>query len=165
MSEGVTKQIFEVKKGDYLEDGSRVICNLKTKFGGEMCKIDNLIITPYHPIVYNNQWKLPIDVVIENEGNARFQMIMQPKSWVCTLVLSRNHIINAEGVRCISLGHGFTEEVLRHEYYGTKNVIENLKQMKGWDRGEIRLNSYKLQRDSKGCVERMINPIYADILD
>lgn len=157
----MTKQIFDIVKGDVLEDGSVVICNLKTKFGGEMCKIDNLVITPYHPIVHENEWQLPIDVVIKNEGNARYSMVMMPKTWVCTLVLDRNHIINAEGVRCISLGHGFTEAVLKHQYYGTSKVIENLMEMRGWERGEIRLNGYRLRRDAAGCVEGMVNPTYA----
>lgn len=166
MAKNKTKKMIELKKGDKLEDGSEVICVLKTKFHGEMVKIKNLFITPYHPIIYDNKWQLPIDVLIENQNkdrtNSDFEMIKLSKSeWVCTLILNKNHIMNVEGFKCISLGHGFTEEVLKHDYYGTKKVIENLKKFRGWQEGEIALSSYRLARDAEGCVESMIEPVYA----
>lgn len=132
-----------------------------------MVKIDNLVITPYHPIIYDHKWQLPIDVLIANSDKKDtvrpgLSMIKAPEpNWVCTLVLDRNHVMNIEGYRCISLGHGFTEEVLKHDYYGTEKILENLAEMKGWENGEISLISYKLRRDSAGCVDRMIKPVYA----
>ncbi len=158
------KQLIDVRKGDILEDGSQVICNLKTRFRGEMAKIDNLVITPYHPILFNDRWQLPVDVLIENSAAAgpdRMKMIKGDEAcWVCTLVLDRNHVMNVEGVKCITLGHGFSDAVLRHEYYGTARVVENLKEMVGWEKGEIVLGSYRLKRDVKGCVIGMVQPVY-----
>jgi len=28
----------------------------------EMVKLENLVITPWHPIIYKNKWTFPIDV-------------------------------------------------------------------------------------------------------
>lgn len=164
LAEGFSKPLIDIKKGDTLIDGSKVICNLITKFHGEMCKIGDLAITPYHPIIFKNQWQLPIDIVIANKDDdpIKFQIIKAPEpNWVCTLVLNKNHVINAEGYRCISLGHGFTEEVLKHEFFGTDKILNNLRELRGWERGVIRLKGYKLQRDIHGCVQGMVQPIYA----
>ena len=160
------KQIGDLRKGDRLEDGSTVVCLLKTKFYGEMIKINDLIITPYHPIIYEGEWQFPIDVVIKanlnnNVVNPFMSVIRAPKpNWVCTLVLDKKHLINAEGIKCIALAHGFTYGILEHAYYGTDKIIENLSSLEGWERGHICLESYQLQRDKKGLVNGITEPIY-----
>ncbi len=159
-----SKQLIDVRKGDILEDGSQVICNLKTRFRGEMAKINNLVITPYHPIFHENKWQFPVDVLIENslssEADSMGIIKNEEACWVCTLVLDKNHVMNIEGIKCVTLGHGFKDPVLKHDYYGTFKVVENLKEMNGWDNGEIVLGSYKLKRDRNGCVVGIIQPVY-----
>jgi hypothetical protein len=44
-----------------------------------------------------------------------------------TLVLENHHIMFINGLKCITLGHNFTNhKKLIHPYYGTNKVIENL---------------------------------------
>lgn len=161
-----TKEIMQLNKGDVLEDGSRVKCVLITKFSGEMVKIGNLVITPYHPIIFDGEWQFPIDVLIENSqkklDNPYMVMVKAPKpNWVCQLVLDKNHIINAEGFKCIGLGHGFKQGVLKHDYYGTERILKNLSMFEGWEKGKVSLKSYRLVRDSNGMVNGMDRPVYA----
>lgn len=41
-------------------------------------------------------------------------------------------------MECVSLGHGFTgSEVIEHEYFGTKKIIEDLKSCQSWESGKI----------------------------
>jgi hypothetical protein len=32
-------------------------------------------------------------------------------------------------VECVTLGHGFKEDVVRHSYYGTQRVIQDLRRL------------------------------------
>jgi len=50
---------------------------------------------------------------------------------------------------CVTLGHGFNEDVVKHKYFGTQEVIEDLKKMVGWEEGKINLNSVTVKRDTQ----------------
>jgi len=50
---------------------------------------------------------------------------------------------------CVTLGHGFNEDVVIHKYFGTQEVIEDLKKMVGWEEGKINLNSVTVKRDTQ----------------
>ena len=54
---------------------------------------------------------------------------------VYNLVLETGHIVNVEGFDCITLGHGFTEPVAAHPYFGSQRVIDDLKKLAGWAEG------------------------------
>lgn len=62
----------------------------------EMVKINNLVITPWHPIIYNGKWTFPIDicppqkVFVQNYYN---------------FVTEGNKPLEIEEIECISLGH------------------------------------------------------------
>ena len=44
-----------------------------------------------------------------------------------TLVLENYHVMIVNGIKCITLGHNFEDHPkLKHPYYGTNKVIENL---------------------------------------
>ena len=45
-----------------------------------------------------------------------------------TLVLENHHVMFISGLKCITLGHNFTNHSkLIHPYYGTNKVLETLK--------------------------------------
>lgn len=62
-------QAKEIKKGDAVKTSttaeSKVLCVLKTvmpRGKASLCKVGNLLLTPYHPVKLENSWKFPIDI-------------------------------------------------------------------------------------------------------
>lgn len=51
------------------------------------------------------------------------------------------------GIECVTYAHGFQEEVVRHQYFGTQRIIDDLKQMDGWESGYVTLPPNCLIRD------------------
>jgi hypothetical protein len=91
----------------------------------ELCYLPGgLIITAWHPIHQNGTWVFPQDLV---------QPVMSDCDSVFSLVLDTEHIVTINGVRVICLGHGYEEGILKHEYFGTQNVIDDLKKMPGFE--------------------------------
>lgn len=102
-----------------------VTCNTKNK-SQPMSHIDTLMITPWHPIRWKGEWKLPAEIAFYTE-----RMLQT----VYNLVLDKGHIVSVEGFDCVTLGHGFTEPVVAHEFFGSQRVIEDLKKVPGWAEG------------------------------
>lgn len=48
---------------------------------------------------------------------------------VYNFALDQSHTIIVNNVQCVTLGHGFQDDVVRHSYYGTKRVIEDLRKL------------------------------------
>lgn len=107
----------------------------------EMVKFDDgLIITNYHPVLIENQWKFPIDL-------KPAEKIYVSKYY--NFVLEEGHSLLVNGVHCISLGHGIKEDVAEHEYLGTEKVINDLERLDGWDEGEVNVNLNMVVRDPR----------------
>lgn len=102
-----------------------VTCNTKNK-SQPMSQIDGLSITPWHPIRVKGLWQFPASLYFYTE-----RMLQT----VYNLVLDNGHIVNVEGFDCITLGHGFTEPVAAHDFFGTQRVIDDLKKLPGWAEG------------------------------
>ena len=55
-----------------------------------------------------------------------------------------------EGVECVSLGHGFTGDVVGHAYFGDREAVTaDLKEMPGWASGVVELRASDFVRDRK----------------
>jgi hypothetical protein len=51
-------------------------------------------------------------------------------------VLEYGHIVDIEGTECITLGHGFTEPVAEHPFFGSmERITAALRLQPGWDTG------------------------------
>jgi len=156
------KKIAELKKGDQLEDGSKVICLIKSNYNGLLVKLNDLFITPYHPVFYENEWHFPIEIYKKNLKklipNPFISLIENNKSTqsVCNLVLDKGHLANIENFKCVTLGHGFNEDVVKHDYYGSDKVIQDLSKINGWDDGLIILNDFSVIRDESLLVTGII---------
>ena len=105
----------------------------------EMVKFKNgLIITNYHPVWYEGNWRFPVDVKASEKFNVdRYY----------NFVLEENHSISVDGMYCITLGHGMKGPVLGHEYLGTERIIDDLKTLEGWEKGEVIVDSSMMKRD------------------
>jgi len=90
-----------------------------------MCKLENgLLITPGHPIKQGSEWVYP-------------KSLVEPKIVACdyfyNLVVDKVDIAIINGVEAILLGHSYTDGILKHEYWGSKKVIQDLKKVPGFD--------------------------------
>ena len=158
--EGATL-LRDIKKGDFVlcEDRTfaRIVCVVKTITAGgkaNLCSVPSssefktpLVVTPNHPIKYGGEWRFPRDLtspaVTENDA-------------VYSFVLNKNHRMMINTFPCITLGHGLRDGILEHAYYGTNKVVDDLRQMPGWDSGIIVLNTGCVEIGPDGYAERLV---------
>ena len=92
-----------------------------------MVQLGDLCITPWHPIRLNNGiYVFPADMTPYQD-----RLI----DTVYNLVLDQGHVVDCEGFLCITLGHGITEPVAVHDFFGTDAVIQDLMKLPGWSVG------------------------------
>lgn len=63
--ESIVEKLKNVRKGDLVgKNRVKIECMVETRVFGfvDMVKINNLLITPWHPIVFNGEWVFPINV-------------------------------------------------------------------------------------------------------
>ena len=154
MGNGGVKMVKDVKKGDLLFNNFRVRCVIKTVVHGEIdvCEINKMLITPWHPVCIedNNNWVFPINLSESIKENLEF---------VYNFVLEKGHYCIINGVKVVTLGHDFNNNnVIKHNYYGSNLVIQDLMNLKGWDSGLIILNKPMFERDSQGKISK-ITPV------
>lgn len=146
---GHKKKVEAIVKGDRVESMNgavaTVICVIETKIADGTLELSNctdgsnaLLITPWHPIrlSQSQDWIFPISIA-------------EPTTVQCgavyNFVLDKQHVVNVDGVDCVTLGHSFVDSVCAHEYFGTERVINDLQAMKGYSDGLVRLGG--VQRD------------------
>ena len=154
MTDSSIKILSDLKKGDsiWTPFGSATIrCVVKTTFvegGAQLVHLENnLMVTPWHPIVYNEKWVFPIHI-----SSPTFTHIKS----VYSFVLDKHHIMDINGYSAICLGHTYTDNpILKHPYFGSNAVIRDLSNMRGWNKGFVELNSGCMRRE-KGVVVAMV---------
>jgi len=116
--------------------GAKVVCVVKTRFENgktELVRLTGgLVATPYHPVRMNGTWQFPIQI-------GKVEERVCPA--VYDFVLETGHVMLINGIECITLGHEFEGEVIQHPYFGTKRVLEDLKNMSGWSEGAVVLTA------------------------
>jgi Mg-chelatase subunit ChlD len=149
---GGSRLVRDVKKGDILTtvlpDGSegkaKVICSVVSKPPGgtmDLVSIAGLKITPWHPmkmVANEPTWHFPGDLVKAIDHRAE-----EPIDEVYTFVMEEGHVVIVEGFPVCCLGHGFKGAVIEHAYFGTQAIIDDLKQLDGWDDGSVLYNDLK----------------------
>lgn len=112
-----------------------------------MCNINNMLITPWHPIIFNNKWVFPID--ISPEENIKLDCVYN-------IVLESNHIVWINSTPVVTLGHNFINDIVAHPYYGSQQVINDLSQMNGWNDGFITISQPNIVR-TNGLVSKLFD--------
>ena len=162
MADGSEKLVKNLIPGDYINvqdiNGnysiSKIRCILQSipKFELiEMCQINNLLITPWHPIKYNNEWVFPSSII---------EPITVHCKSMFTLLLENDHIGIVNEIPVIMLAHNYKFGVLDHDYYGTDKIVKDMMKMPGWNHGHIILNDnvkYICNKYS-GLVEKIQHP-------
>jgi len=141
----------EIKKIENLKKGEKVLCQETGQISDILCLIamgnksdetgevirftkNGLGITPYHPVKVNGEWRFPenlvdgVDVVRENFNDVVYNVVTTGKS------------LSVNGVIACTLGHGLTEEVVQHDYFGNRNkIIADLKNfdIQGFENGFV----------------------------
>jgi hypothetical protein len=139
---GQIKKIYYLKKGDKIinSDGNvaTIVCVIKTKVKNgstSMLSLNQMKVTPFHPIRIDNKWRFPANVGKIRNYNSKY---------VYNFVLDKHHIMTINGIDIITLGHGIENDpVLKHPFFGTQEVINHLKTHPGWDEGLIELKQYE----------------------
>ena len=142
----VVKTIDENKK----ISKTRVRCVIKSRVPNKsnvMCNINEMLITPWHPLLWNDIWIFPINIAPE---------INVSIDYIYNIVLESGHVIFINNTPVVTLGHNFKESVVAHPYYGSQQIIKDLSQMNGWDDGMIILNQPMVMR-SDGLVTQLFN--------
>ena len=145
------KKCKDIVKGDLVMTSkntySKVICVTKIKCENnniDMVKInDSLTITPYHPIK-KEEWVFPNTL---NETN------IIDCDYMYNYVLENDHTIIIGNTICATLGHEIIDnDVIKHHYYGTNKVINDLKSFNGFNKGLVTFSHNCIIRDSKNNV-------------
>jgi len=141
------KSVRLVQKGDMVLTSSgklvEVVCVVKNLCNSvaDLVELEGgLILTPYHPINVEGSWKFPIELAKPSS---------RPCDAVYSFVLKEEHTIVINGVPCVTLGHHLQEDIVKHPYFGTDKIVEDLKAMNGWESGLIILPPNCLVRDSR----------------
>merc|ERR1712130_234664 len=134
MNDNTLKLIKNLRANDVVYGGATIECMVKHKCKKNeiiLSNINGLLITPYHPILIDNEWVFP--------NNVGFNELIECE-FVYNFVLSHNHILIVNDIKCCTLGHGLkTNDVIKHSYFGTNKIINDLKKMNGWNNGIIEL--------------------------
>jgi len=145
LKNGEHKQVKNLLKDDEIEcsDGSfaKVLCLAEFIINRELAivEISKVKLTPKHPIKYEGKWAFPKN--IEKVKSTYIHSIYN-------LVLDKDHIVKINGIEILTWGHEkYGNEIIEHEYYGTKKIIEDLKKSDGWEKGKIVLEKIRKIRD------------------
>lgn len=144
--EGRPKYIKDLKRGDKLWGGYVIRAVVSTTLDQPVPMVkfpSGLLITPWHPIRNSplEPWQFPAEMA---KG---IQSVYDIKRYY-NLVLDSGHVVEINGYQVCTLGHGFTDnDVIRHPYFGTNAVIEDLKMRDGWAEGLVQLVPETIQRD------------------
>lgn len=151
MDNNETKYVKNIVKGDVLFNNSKIRCVVKTKVYDDidLCTINNMLITPWHPICMDksDNWQFPIKIV-ETEKRKIY--------YVYNLVLESGHYAMINNIKVVTLGHNFTNNnVIQHNYYGSDKVITDLMKFEGWDEGLVLLDKPHFERDVNGKISNI----------
>ena len=137
MKDSSYKKVEDIKQGDSIRIDNVTTTTIKyilktiTKNG--KCPLvkfpTGLKITKWHPVYYYGKWAFPGNIIEEKEEECEA---------VYSFVLEDHHVAIINQIPCICLGHNFTDEVLRHPYFGTNKIVEDLEKME-MEKGVITL--------------------------
>jgi hypothetical protein len=140
---GIIKPAEECVKGDILSNGSVIRCVVRTKLNNHVKMVqlsEGLVITPWHPVVAptamqvdRNAWQFPC--YLTGEVTYVFR-----DAFYDFVVDGKDQWAMIDGYKVAMLGHGMTcNDVIRHPYYGTQEVIRVLEKKEGWEDGLVDL--------------------------
>ena len=95
--------------------------------------------------MHNGKWVYPSSIVPSK---------LEKCDAVYNLIVSSNHIAIVNNTPLILLGHNLTNGILKDEYLGSDKIRNDLKELKGWDKGFVDLKPGCFGRKSKTAGKR-----------
>lgn len=143
MHDGSVKLIFQLRKGDIVHGGSRVLATVSytsdASFAAEnhgigMIQLNNMLIAPYHPVRVHKKWKFAIDLVPYPKHTTL--------DTVYNFVLDSRHILIVNDIECATLG----SPVL----FGHR--LQDLQAHPSWQSGSIDYSDVYVEHDDQGYL-------------
>jgi Mg-chelatase subunit ChlD len=151
----LTKAIQDIRKGDrvYTMFGPATVllaAKLNTYQPSQpMVQLTSQIcVTAWHPCRNKmvGEWQFPSEIV---------QFQARPIQTVYNLVLDHGHIIESGDYQFVTLGHGFQEGILKHDWFGGQEIIKALEAQPGASVGRpIYTNLVAIKDEATGLIIR-----------
>tara|TARA_Y100000991_G_scaffold215523_1_gene206311 strand:+ start:3092 stop:5191 length:2100 start_codon:yes stop_codon:yes gene_type:complete len=146
MEDSSNKMVSSLVKGDIVFGGFKIDCVVKTIIQGEIevVNLNNMFITPWHPVYYQDKWIFPINIKSSEKVNL---------DYIYNIVLETGHIMIINDIQVVTLGHNFTHnQIVQHDYYGSDKIISDLKKFIGYSSGLVIIDKPLVTRGSDGLV-------------
>jgi hypothetical protein len=141
---GKIKLVKDITKSDIvksLSGYSEVLCVVRTKYNKKinMIKLESgLIITPWHPIFYNDEWQFPINIK---------QAQLLYCDYVYNFITKDNICLVINNLPCVVLGHGIKNNICKHPYFSSIKSIQDICNHPDYKSGLVTLNEKSFCRD------------------
>jgi Mg-chelatase subunit ChlD len=150
MSDMRLKRVQDLRKGDRVLGGLEVQAVLYTPVNREVDMVvfqTGLKITPWHPMKMETDLYGDVPWVFPNDVGKKVKMFVDA---YYNLVLDQGHVVELNSYTVCTLGHGFEEnDVIKHPYFGTQAVIEDLKKHPDWETGWLHMDPLRMVRSSE----------------
>ncbi len=131
---------------------SQIECVIETACNNgkqNMVQLNNLRITPYHPIMdEKHAWVFPIFM-------GEVKQIQCPSMF--TFVVKDRGSVIIDDYIFATYGHHLEGEIIFHNYFGSEKVIQDLKLFESYHRGHIHLRENYFQRGKDNKVKKIIH--------
>jgi hypothetical protein len=151
-------KVKELKKGDKILNHNNkeciIECIIKQNINSDVdvCSVNDMLISPYHPIFLFNKWVFP---ATEFKIHKRFI-----ESYY-NIVLESDDTIIINSIPVITLGHNLnTNEITKHDYYGSNKIRDDLKIIESYNDGLIECKMIKTIRCPKTNNVIKINVLF-----
>jgi len=136
MADGQIRSIKDLRKGDCVKSvnsTAEIVCVVK--FNCQNAALVELpggaILSPFHPVKISDKWHFPSSlapVVTNRPCDSIYNFVLNSTS---------EHIMIVNNIQCVTLGHNYQDDVVRHPFFGSPKVIEQLKKIAGWKNGFV----------------------------
>ena len=147
-------RVDKLKKGDMLRYGHVIQCVVKYQVEGAwVCRFNQSMgITPFHPIRHKEGLSCIFPRSIQECTYESHILTLY------TFIMDSGHyVVTPNGIHALTLGHGYTDGVSYHPYFGTCLIINDISRMDGFQKGTVIIPKGTIfTRDNERMIDGMI---------